>query len=62
VAQPSESVFAAGDGLEPYRRLLAASAQRLTDEGALILQFHRLAVSAGEPNARDRSDPKGLII
>jgi HemK-like putative methylase len=46
-AEPSESVFAAGDGLEPYRRLLAASAQRLTDEGALILQFHRRVVTAG---------------
>jgi release factor glutamine methyltransferase len=46
-AEPSESVFAAGDGLDPYRRLLTASAQRLTDEGALILQLHRRVVSAG---------------
>jgi len=45
--EPSESVFADGDGLEPYRRLLTASADRLADEGALILQFHRRVVSAG---------------
>jgi release factor glutamine methyltransferase len=46
-AEPSESVFADGDGLEPYRRLLTAGAERLTDGGVLILQFHRRAVSAG---------------
>jgi release factor glutamine methyltransferase len=46
-AEPSEAVFADGDGLAPYRRLLAASAERLTDEGALIFQLHRRAVLAG---------------
>lgn len=46
-AEPGEAVFADGDGLEPYRRLLAVSAERLTDDGALIFQFHRCPVLVG---------------
>jgi release factor glutamine methyltransferase len=38
-AEPPEAVFAPGDGLGPYRRLLEASANRLTDRGALLVQF-----------------------
>jgi release factor glutamine methyltransferase len=44
--EPTAAVFAAGDGLEPYRRLVAASAERLTDNGVLIFQLHRRAVVA----------------
>jgi release factor glutamine methyltransferase len=38
-AEPAAAVFAPGDGLDPYRRLLEASAHRLTDRGALLVQF-----------------------
>lgn len=38
-AEPAEAVYADGDGLEPYRRLLDAAAQRLTTTGALALQY-----------------------
>jgi HemK-like putative methylase len=40
-AEPQEAVFADGDGLDPYRRLLAASADRLTSDGAVAIQLHR---------------------
>ena len=39
--EPTEAVFAPGDGLDLYRRLIAASRQRLTSEGALIIQLYR---------------------
>jgi release factor glutamine methyltransferase len=38
-SEPAAAVFALGDGLGPYRRLLEASAHRLTDRGALLVQF-----------------------
>jgi release factor glutamine methyltransferase len=48
--EPVSAVFAPGDGLEPYRRLLAACAERLDDAGAVIIQLHRsmLQASAAE--------------
>jgi release factor glutamine methyltransferase len=46
-AEPFEAVFAAGDGLDPYRRLLTASAGRLTVSGAVIIQLHRSVLQAG---------------
>jgi release factor glutamine methyltransferase len=45
-AEPPEAVFAEGDGLDPYRRLLAQSMRRLRPDGALVLQLHRRAVVA----------------
>jgi release factor glutamine methyltransferase len=39
--EPAEAVYADGDGLEPYRRLLHAAEQRLTPTGALALQYRR---------------------
>ena len=39
--EPPEALFASGDGLGPYRRLLSACAQRLRSEGRVILQLHR---------------------
>jgi release factor glutamine methyltransferase len=45
--EPRDAVFARGDGLEPYRRLVEAGAERLTDEGTLVFQLHRRVVSAG---------------
>ena len=44
--EPADAVFAPGDGLEPYRRLLAASAERLDDDGAVVIQLHRRVLSA----------------
>jgi release factor glutamine methyltransferase len=38
--EPTEAVFAAGDGLDLYRRLIGASRQQLTSEGALVIQLH----------------------
>ena len=44
--EPPEAVFAAGDGLEPYRRLLTVARERLTSHGAVALQLHRRVVRA----------------
>jgi release factor glutamine methyltransferase len=49
VDEPVAAVFAGGDGLGPYRRLLAAGADRLAPDGALVLQIHRTIV-AGSRN------------
>ncbi|HET8873462.1 MAG TPA: HemK family protein methyltransferase [Gaiellaceae bacterium] len=48
--EPFGAVFAPGDGLGHYRRLLAAAATALGAEGALLIQLHRrvVAVSAQE--------------
>ena len=44
--EPASAVFAHGDGLDPYRRLLTACEQRLTDDGAVFLQLHRRVFAA----------------
>ena len=38
-AEPVEAVFADGDGLDGYRRLVDDAMTRLTDDGALLLQL-----------------------
>jgi release factor glutamine methyltransferase len=45
-AEPVAAVFADGDGLDPYRRLIDAGAERLTGSGALVIQFHRRVLVA----------------
>jgi release factor glutamine methyltransferase len=45
-AEPDGAVFAAGDGLGPYRRLLAAAEQRLRPGGAVAIQLHRKVIVA----------------
>lgn len=45
-AEPDEAVFATGDGLDLYRRLLCSAEERLTSSGAVILQLHRRVVLA----------------
>lgn len=40
-SEPPEAVFAPGDGLDPYRRLIRASRKRLTGDGTLVIQLHR---------------------
>jgi len=39
--EPAGAVFAGGDGLDPYRRLLAACADRLDDDAAVMIQLRR---------------------
>ena len=51
-AEPFGAVFSAGDGLEPYRRLVAAAATRLVDGGVLLLQLDRRLVAAGRNELR----------
>jgi release factor glutamine methyltransferase len=45
--EPVDAVFADGDGLDPYRRLLDASVDRLAPGGALVVQFRRRVLVAG---------------
>jgi release factor glutamine methyltransferase len=45
-SEPAAAVFAAGDGLQPYRRLVDAAATQLADGGALLLQLDRRVVAA----------------
>jgi release factor glutamine methyltransferase len=44
--EPRAAVFAPGDGLEPYRRLLTVCEERLGDRGAVFLQLRRRVVAA----------------
>lgn len=44
--EPPEAVFAAGDGLDPYRRLLDTSPSRLAPGGVLLVQFRGDAFEA----------------
>jgi release factor glutamine methyltransferase len=43
---PDEAVFAGGDGLDPYRRLLRAAEERLASDGAVVIQLHRRVLAA----------------
>jgi HemK-like putative methylase len=45
-AEPFDAVFAAGDGLEPYRRLVRVAGTRLTETGILLLQLDGRLVTA----------------
>lgn len=45
-SEPVSAAFASGDGLGPYRRLLASCATRLGDDGAVIIQLHRQVLEA----------------
>lgn len=44
--EPREAVFAHGDGLDPYRRLLDACSYRLSTDGAVAFQLHRRVLAA----------------
>jgi release factor glutamine methyltransferase len=46
VTEPKSAVFADGDGLDPYRELVAASRKRLADDGALAIQLPNRIVTA----------------
>jgi release factor glutamine methyltransferase len=53
VSEPRHAVFAPGDGLGPYRRLLAASERRLAVDGTLLLQYRRGVFEAPRADLRD---------
>jgi release factor glutamine methyltransferase len=38
-AEPVAAIFAPGDGLGPYRRLLEACEERLCEDGAILIQY-----------------------
>ena len=45
--EPPEAVYAPGDGLDPYRRLLNACRDgKLETGGTLLIQFHRDPLAA----------------
>lgn len=44
--EPPGAVFAPGDGLDPYRRLLSACSERLDDDAAVVIQLHRRVLAA----------------
>jgi release factor glutamine methyltransferase len=44
--EPPDSVYATGDGLGVYRRLVATSKSRLRENGALVLQLRRRVLTA----------------
>ena len=46
-AEPAEAVYAPGDGLGPYRRLLDAVGERLAPGGRLVVQYRTVAYEAG---------------
>lgn len=56
--EPPEAVFAIGDGLDPYRRLISAGRQRLTSDGALVIQLHRDVFTA----RRDELDTFAAVV
>jgi release factor glutamine methyltransferase len=46
--EPDDAIYAPGDGLDPYRRLLNAcrDGKLVTPGGVVVIQFHREALSA----------------
>ena len=46
LAEPDDAVFAAGDGLGPYRRLLADARRKLAHGGAAVIHLHRRVLVA----------------
>jgi len=45
-AEPDLAIYAAGDGLEPYRRLLDGAEATLNPNGAVAIQLHRRVLVA----------------
>jgi HemK-like putative methylase len=65
--EPAAAVFASGDGLEPYRRLLEACEDRLWGDAAVVIQLHRRVLSATRDEmpalrARLERDTPGLLF
>ena len=55
--EPLAAVFAAGDGLDPYRRLVEAAPRWLAPDGIVLLQLHRRIVVAGRGELQRSSRP-----
>ena len=56
-SEPGHAVFAEGDGLGPYRRLLSVLPERLRANGAVAIQLHRRVLTATRDElARLRTD------
>jgi methylase of polypeptide subunit release factors len=53
LVEPFDSVFAPGDGLGPYRRLVDAARTWLADDGGLLLQLHRQVLAATRAELSD---------
>jgi len=47
--EPFTAVFAPGDGLDAYRRLVTVAAKKLMPTGTLLVQFHRRVLVARRP-------------
>jgi release factor glutamine methyltransferase len=45
-AEPADAIFAAADGLGPYRRLVAQARRRLGPDGAVLVQYRGSVVRA----------------
>ncbi len=54
--EPPDAVFAAGDGLDPYRRLVQACATALHPDGFLAIQLH------GQVIGTDATELGGLTL
>lgn len=61
--EPAHAVFAPGDGLGPYRRLLEASRRRLSERGALLVQYRRRVLEATRAELGDLlAELEGLAL
>jgi methylase of polypeptide subunit release factors len=63
--EPADAVFAAGDGLGPYRRLIDAARNWLAADGVLLLQLDRQVLVAGRadlPVLRASIDDSRLAV
>jgi len=66
--EPRRALYAGDDGLDAYRRLFPAAAERLADKGLLVVEFgfgqegdvRRLARAAGLQVARVRADLQNI--
>jgi HemK-like putative methylase len=62
--EPAAAVFAPGDGLDPYRRLLSQCEERLDADADIVIQLHRRVLGstrAGLPTLRARLERWGLV-
>jgi release factor glutamine methyltransferase len=54
--EPRGAIYAAGDGLGPYRRLLASCEDRLSANGFVAIQLHRSVLTATRDELGDLYD------
>jgi len=47
---PQGAIYGDGDGLDPYRLLLASAEEKLTPTGAVVIQLHRQVLAAEREN------------